>query len=676
MNRATAAAETRPPMAPTPPSADAASSASPHSEDRTRRNVACVNCRNSKVRCRSSTVPGQPCQRCAKLQISCLVDKFHKRITKRSKLEQLEQELRSIKQVVHPHGTDAADLKWTPPSPRAPFQNATESYSRSFAQPVPQTPTPLSEPSAAAAPPSARLSEQRPKTGPTQARMLGKHRVSGDDIDWYFDKFLQCFHPALPILRKRDPDECYEASSTLFWVVIYVTCRRYTTDRVFFRALVDYVEEDISKTLIDPAMGLETAHAALFLCAWPLPTIRLLTDSSTTYISIVMTGIMMIGVHTGRGSHKQFCVGTRKTRVFSDEEAASTWMACCVLAQKISTTSGHPPPSIQHDDTQCRASLDSPFWTDLISMFDLYRFLNRFHSAMAVHASSRGQAPISEVTRWEQEFEALRPAIFQSNTDLLRVLSLSALLEIQTFYFSANPDATTHVQRLYYLRAFRTARSLISTVLDLESRSQFLTHATNQIFRSLVDAACIVTAILYSTSAPPDVAPNDANLLAQHAAAAIHRCSVEEGDLPHRIGVIVETFWHVRHLIPRIETGPRAWSHRLGVGMSFWCLELFKRGLCAAQKNSETAAAANRANDLIHGHRSTRQNPARSTEPASENDVPSSTGPQPAPTSVGQSSNMLLPMTMSADPFQEIDWSMFTDDFGWIGDDGVLLGLP
>ncbi|KAM3431248.1 hypothetical protein MY4824_007255 [Beauveria thailandica] len=665
-------------MAPTPPSADVASSASPHSEDRTRRNVACVNCRNSKVRCRSSTVPGQPCQRCAKLQIPCVVDKFHKRITKRSKLELLEQELQSIKQVVHPHGTNGADSNWTPPTPRVLIPNASENHSRAFAQAVPQAPTPLSEPSATA-PPSAQLPGQRPKSGPTQARMLGEHMVSGEDIDWYFNKFLQYFHPALPILRKRDPDECYGASPILFWVIIYVTCRRYTKDRVFFRALVDHVEKDISITLMDPVMTLETAHAALFLCSWPLPVIRLLTDSSTTYISIVMTGIMMIGVHTGRGSHKQFCVGTRrKGGIFTDEEAASTWMACCVLAEKISTTSGHPPPSIQHDDTQCRASLDSPFWTDLISMFDLYRFLNRFHTAMSVHASSHGQASSSEVARWEQEFETLKPAIIQSNTDLSHVLSLSALLEIQTFYFSANPEAPPHIQRMNYLRAFNTARSLISTVLEQESHSKFLTHATNQIFRSLIDAACIVTSILYSTSAPPDMSPNDANQLAQHAAAVLHRCSVEESDLPHRIGVIIETFWNVRHLIPRIEIGPRAWSDRLGVGMSFWCLELYKRGIRAAQKNSETAAAANRADELIHAHCRKRQNRAQhSTEsPVVQNGVPASTALQSAATSVSHPSNMLQPMAMGPDIFQEIDWSMFTDDFGWIGDEGVLLGLP
>lgn len=93
-------------------------------------------------------------------------------------------------------------------------------------------------------------------------------------------------------------------------------------------------------------------------------------------------------------------------------------------ACRISTTSGHPPPSIQHDDTQCRASLDSPFWTDLISTFDLYRFLNRFHSAMSVHASIHGQAPSSEVARWEQEFETLKPAMIQSHTGKTLVTAL------------------------------------------------------------------------------------------------------------------------------------------------------------------------------------------------------------------------------------------------------------
>lgn len=30
----------------------------------------------------------------------------------------------------------------------------------------------------------------------------------------------------------------------------------------------------------------------------------------------------------------------------------------------------------------------------------------------------------------------------------------------------------------------------------------------------------------------------------------------------------------------------------------------------------------------------------------------------------------------TSDPIQDVDWTMFMDDFGWVGEDAVLLGLP
>lgn len=36
-----------------------------------------------------------------------------------------------------------------------------------------------------------------------------------------------------------------------------------------------------------------------------------------------------------------------------------------------------------------------------------------------------------------------------------------------------------------------------------------------------------------------------------------------------------------------------------------------------------------------------------------------------------------LPSDLPAmtDPFQEVDWSLFMDDFGWGGDESVFMGL-
>lgn len=86
--------------------------------------------------------------------------------------------------------------------------------------------------------------------------------------------------------------------------------------------------------LANPVMNLDAIHALLYLASWPLPSIRLVTDPSTTLVSIAMTNSMMMGLHTGRGSHREFCIGLRKYCESTNEEASSTWLACCILAQK------------------------------------------------------------------------------------------------------------------------------------------------------------------------------------------------------------------------------------------------------------------------------------------------------------------------------------------------------
>lgn len=106
-----------------------------------------------------------------------------------SKLELLEQELKNIKEVVNPR-TGAADMSWTTPSPRQQLPNLSEVSNASggpLPSVIPQAPTPSSEPPAVVAP-SAKIAERRPRTGPTQSRMLDDRVVSGEDIDWYFNK--------------------------------------------------------------------------------------------------------------------------------------------------------------------------------------------------------------------------------------------------------------------------------------------------------------------------------------------------------------------------------------------------------------------------------------------------------------------------------------------------------
>lgn len=136
------------------------------------------------------------------------------------------------------------------------------------------------------------------------------------------------------MVRKKDPDECYAACPTLFWAIVYVACRRYRKNEQLFNALVDHLAREIWVVVADPVKGLEAIHAILLMVSWPLPNIRLVSDPSSSLASIALNSCMILGLHLGRGAHKEFCIGARQNVTATEEEGASTWFATCMLAQR------------------------------------------------------------------------------------------------------------------------------------------------------------------------------------------------------------------------------------------------------------------------------------------------------------------------------------------------------
>jgi hypothetical protein len=155
-------------------------------------------------------------------------------------------------------------------------------------------------------------------------------------------RYLQHFHPFLPILRKKDPDECFQAQPMLFWAVLYVAARRYARDAHVFGALVSHMTKNLWTMISGAVLGVDEIHAILLVCAWPYPTIRFVTDPSSMLASIAMNACVSLGLHTGRGSHPQFCVGSRYGLSSTDEEASSTWIACCLIVQRFIETLSLP----------------------------------------------------------------------------------------------------------------------------------------------------------------------------------------------------------------------------------------------------------------------------------------------------------------------------------------------
>lgn len=348
--------------------ASAAEQSSP--QTRIKRNTACVSCRDSKVKCNSSAVPGQPCQRCAKLKLDCVVDKSHKRVSKRSKFEELVQEVQNIKQAVVPQsqaqtpsGQPQGQLPLPPipqPShaghgrlfPTAPFSSSGTPLASiaSFSAPAPPkiipeaSSVPSLTPGGQITTPSSAETGTGTGTGtgrPSQPRALKSRVFAAQDIDFYFDFYFEHFHPYLPIVRMREPDAIYNAGPVLFWVIMTTACRRAPHDGGVFDFLVEAVKPEVWDAVSDPPMSLATINALLILSAWPLPTIRFMKDPSPIYTSMLMNSCYLLGIHTGRGDFPAFTYPGYRLSV-SNEEAIYTWVGYNIISQRISTYSGTP----------------------------------------------------------------------------------------------------------------------------------------------------------------------------------------------------------------------------------------------------------------------------------------------------------------------------------------------
>lgn len=129
-----------------------------------------------------------------------------------SKLEQLEEELKSIKQVVHHNGggehSGGSHGHLHSPA-RTPHHSASlsehhhhhQQQNHQQQQPLPAIPKYISEPPPATTPTPSSSAASPHAMRPTKAvaslpRRLGEMLVAGEDIDYYFDKLsFPAFHP-------------------------------------------------------------------------------------------------------------------------------------------------------------------------------------------------------------------------------------------------------------------------------------------------------------------------------------------------------------------------------------------------------------------------------------------------------------------------------------------------
>lgn len=150
--------------------------------------------------------------------------------------------------------------------------------------------------------------------------------------------FFTVYHPFLQLLDPtKSPDDYYESSPLLFWIIVAVAARRYGADPTLLSSISGPVNRLLWATLADVPQNYLIVQAMCLLCTWPLPFSSTSSDPTFMLSGLMMHIALQIGLH--RPSHAQdftkFKIELREEEL---KDRVRTWAACNVIAQRYTAT--------------------------------------------------------------------------------------------------------------------------------------------------------------------------------------------------------------------------------------------------------------------------------------------------------------------------------------------------
>lgn len=145
--------------------------------------------------------------------------------------------------------------------------------------------------------------------------------------------FFHHYNPYAPLLDPAvSPDEYYERSPLLFWVIVLVASRRFSEEPGLLVSLTGPVKKILWDAIANPPHTWHIVQAILLACLWPFPTSSLSSDITPILLSTAHTVAVRLGLHRPEAIQD---FSRTKRRLSPDEikETARTWATCYIAAQ-------------------------------------------------------------------------------------------------------------------------------------------------------------------------------------------------------------------------------------------------------------------------------------------------------------------------------------------------------
>uniref|UniRef100_A0A060T4K7 ARAD1A18414p n=1 Tax=Blastobotrys adeninivorans TaxID=409370 RepID=A0A060T4K7_BLAAD len=577
--------------------------------------IACIECRQQKVRCDAHERWPGPCSRCAKKKSECVLQPEFKRTSKRRRLEQVEREMEDLKRSleIQEHekrkivSGSLLELSNPGAGSSAPYSMASREGSVSATgngvvtgrngTPPPQTRSwhhNLPEPSyipkeyeRANSMVTPTLSEEDLKCSPKTIESL---TLTSETIKNLFVEFVNKYHPFLPVVDvSRGPERIYRQCPSLFWTIMAVASRRYDKDGELMLKLAPLLKTCLSEITISPTTrfisgesnepffnvaSVYSVQSFLIYTMWPPLTSSISADSSWNMAGIATFSAIRVGLH---------CPGYAKDfgRIKADNpiypkisEQIRTWTCCNIVAQTVATVFGFP--SFTSFDASVVSACNSDSEIDIPEQIRQMMAIQHLESEIERTLNSNlqdplGLADISErlslIQLMARKLDTLELNLGRLD-DIRRFGLLAARVHLMTYYFfdAAKIPHLQHQKGM--IQAYNASLALIEHAEASARRSRdFIKYIPSAYVQTLWQTTAIITRIYHSPFA--EVVDTTAGKSSFRACVhLISRASLLKHDMAYRASEIMPQLWQIYGAFSRRGTASTKLSVRTRMAAS------------------------------------------------------------------------------------------------------------
>jgi transcriptional regulatory protein LEU3 len=526
---------------------------------RSNKKMACVECRQQKSRCDASERHPLACSRCAKKGLQCNLKQDYKRTDKRARIAQIEREFLLLKSSLT--SAQAQELLAKVPSLNQASQGYVSDSPRLHSPNTPsvrnpplnaQTPPPPQPPQ----PPPPLTTAISPESLACDEKAIGTVTLAPSVISALYLEYVERYHPILPVVDvTRGPERIYRLCPALFWVMMFVSMRRFgdDADKALLLELSPIIKGVLAEILIlpvtryspteddEPILNASLVHsvqAFLLYTYWPPITSLLSADTLWNTIGAALFQAIRLGLHTSTAL-----------------EHTRTWIICNVVLQTIATAFGFP--AFVQFDLSVWNTVRPPLKLSMLIRFmvDIAHFEDQVAKTLNSNpldayglADATERLPLVKVLLKQLDELEINIAAYelpQYHHQLRKFQLLAARIHLLTYYFMDSLRLAAFELQKGLVQVYNAAVALIGHTHMCQAKDKTFVRYLPGVYTLIIwQASCIIGKLAHSSlKTVIDLGLGKQSYLAGILLAA--KASILKHDMAYRASGIMRNMWQL-----------------------------------------------------------------------------------------------------------------------------------